>query len=776
MQRPSRRTLTATAIDVLGRLLSARGSIHLLRSIALLVVFWYERLIFDASALSCLATPPTSPGSSSLKYNAPLRSVSIVLLADPQLIDVETYPRLKALPWPWRRISQAAVRWASDTYVRKAHMAVVRPSGRRQTTGTIVLGDLLDGARRPVRSVEEMQDYTSLVGRFRAAVPETVPSLYMPGNHDIRLPVSQDAKLREEYDDSRSRWLAHWGLRRNGWGRTTWSVDADVGGDRTNVLVRPKGSGPRVTVTDENEELNPTINARIPLYLDKTSERPSHEIIIVDSTELVGMQALEDASATTSNPLGWTKEAIKRFPSTYYFVEAIKTEWNPKKAQLQPQRILFSHIPLWREKEEECNWVGAKHKIRREHSGSLVQGSDAEQTYRNLISPDVSSWLMRSIKPDVIFSGDDHDHCEVVHSYASMGDLTEMAQMPGEGLTSQGIRNAPEMEKGQAMELTVKSMSMTEGVRRPGYARLRLDLVDDRPGGRFHPFANDPALAGTNASYAPSLAYVPCSLPSQLTIWTLSYPIWLLLVTLALVLDRRFRFMHRLDKAVRDTIVGWRLALGSIPDEDEDDDEVGEAAAEAERFEVGDDEEDEDEKGDSTEGEDDEDDQHEEGDVVFDRDDEETNGNGESWALVEEGRKGGPKGKSRATTAFTSGEGSSSRRKKSSKQKTSRGKPRKAGKKIRFGNAASPSARPATTLLGRISKFLAIGGGNGYKRISSRLSGGMGTSSNFGSRAWREIRRLSYTGEGVRLDRGPMVEWVQVIGWAIALWVWLQLF
>ena len=154
-------------------------------------------------------------------------------------------------------------------------------------------------------------------------------------------------------------------------------------------------------------------------------------------------------------------------------------------------RVLFSHVPLERkEAEHTCDipWRSAIHGVHRESArasargGDILQGGDAARTYQNLVRENVSHYVLDSIQPALIFSGDDHDHCEAIHK---------------------GIRTAPRghvagFDSADAPELTVKSISMLEGVRHPGYAWLQLHAE------------------------AP-MDYTPCLLPDQVGLWLFVY-------------------------------------------------------------------------------------------------------------------------------------------------------------------------------------------------------------------------------------------------------------
>lgn len=101
------------------------------------------------------------------------------------------------------------------------------------------------------------------------------------------------------------------------------------------------------------------------------------------------------------------------------------------------------------------------------------------RTYQNLIEGDVTAYVLRQVQPVVVFSGDDHDHCEVIHH----------------GYRHNQTHSVPGFELTDVPELTVKSMSMTEGVHRPGYAWLQLS-------------------SGTQG-----IDYRPCLMPNPIFLW-----------------------------------------------------------------------------------------------------------------------------------------------------------------------------------------------------------------------------------------------------------------
>ncbi|KAH7874668.1 Metallo-dependent phosphatase-like protein [Lentinula edodes] len=124
--------------------------------------------------------------------------------------------------------------------------------------------------------------------------------------------------------------------------------------------------------------------------------------------------------------------------------------------------ILFSHIPLSRPEGSNCGPVRERGTIRR----GVGLG------YQNTLGKDSTKFLLEHLKPALIFSGDDHDY------------------------------------------LTVKSLSMAMGVKKPGYQML--SIVP--PGG----------LTST-------ISDAPCLMPDQLGIYLDVY-IPLALASLALIL------------------------------------------------------------------------------------------------------------------------------------------------------------------------------------------------------------------------------------------------
>ncbi|KAK6456014.1 protein that affects bud emergence, intrachromosomal recombination, and nuclear division [Scheffersomyces xylosifermentans] len=103
-------------------------------------------------------------------------------------------------------------------------------------------------------------------------------------------------------------------------------------------------------------------------------------------------------------------------------------------------RVLLSHIPLYRDPSLSCGPL-------RESSVFDVMGAGYQ--YKSTIEESISDDLLTKIKPDLIFSGDDHDYCDIIH------------------------------ESTNSREITVKSISMAMGIKYPAVQMLSFTNSDN---------------------------------------------------------------------------------------------------------------------------------------------------------------------------------------------------------------------------------------------------------------------------------------------------------
>ncbi|KAF9232270.1 hypothetical protein BU15DRAFT_81423 [Melanogaster broomeanus] len=148
--------------------------------------------------------------------------------------------------------------------------------------------------------------------------------------------------------------------------------------------------------------------------------------------------------------------------------------------------VLFTHIPLARPLDAPCGPLREK--------GSIRQGYGVG--YQNTLTDGATKFLLETLKPSLIMSGDDHDYCEYEHTIPSSNE--------------------------KVREVSVKSISMAMGIRRPGFQLLSLTST-----------VASPDLL-TQIPVAPPLD-APCLLPDQLGMYLYVY-IPLALLSLFLVL------------------------------------------------------------------------------------------------------------------------------------------------------------------------------------------------------------------------------------------------
>jgi hypothetical protein len=344
---------------------------NLIRLFWLLLVLWGERWVWD-SAISACAWDKWE------RWPAGATPHRVALVADPQIVDIHTYPR--------RGFSLAATIFYSDKYLSRAWSSLhdeLAPSEAH------FLGDLFDGGREWVseetpgvpRDPHEGKDWKwygneywmKELRRFEGIFP--IPSgvrvkTGLPGNHDFGFGkgVKTSARGRFEafFGPSNERWEA---------GNHTWVILDGV------------------SLSNEND---PAVYGPPREFLESLShpmqkKKLSHE--------------------------GVTFEA----PSN-----------------LDQPTILLTHVPLYRGKDADCGPLREKG-----HSIPIFQGYQ----YQNVLNPKLSAEILKHTKAKYVFTGDDHDACKVEHMYGPQGKVHEW---------------------------TVKSISWTMGVRKPGFEMLSL--------------------------------------------------------------------------------------------------------------------------------------------------------------------------------------------------------------------------------------------------------------------------------------------------------------
>lgn len=158
--------------------------------------------------------------------------------------------------------------------------------------------------------------------------------------------------------------------------------------------------------------------------------------------------------------------------------------------------ILLTHVPLYRAPGTPCGQLREKYPpsastqrddeiIEKDEKNALPVGAGLQ--YQTVLTPAISREIIEKVGDiEAVFSGDDHDYCEVTHR----------------GYTS---------KNGGIKEITVKAISWAAGIRKPGFLMLSLWNPIDAQGNRI----------GGSGAYADdkTLETHLCLLPDQLSIF-----------------------------------------------------------------------------------------------------------------------------------------------------------------------------------------------------------------------------------------------------------------
>ena len=437
----------------------------------------------------------------------------LVFIADPQLVDPHTYP---GRPWP---LSTLTMRY-TDMYMRKSFRRI---KDVLVPDSVMFLGDLFDGGREwgndpndnvDTKELESMDrewrryghDYWlkeyRRFGRIffdtwlRDQLPPRIGQrgrkfiASLPGNHDLGLGKGIRLPARKRFtaffgDENRIDLIGNHSfvsldtvsLSAKGQPNTDTGTQGMRDDEQTRAIWEPA------------DQFLHEVKARKARVIDRElriqNRRPENDPM--DSS----VRDLSDARSHTIEQQPYLDTDI---PS-----------------------IVLTHVPLYREPGTPCGPLREKYPPTRNptEDGEYIEKDDANsiqvaagKQYQNVLTPMVSNSII-DLVGDVnhVFSGDDHDYCELVHhEYTARGG---------------GIR-----------EITVKSTSWAMGVRHPGFLLVSLWNPVDSNGKSINP---NKAKTGTIQTHL-------CLLPDQLTIF-IRYAI-LLIITLIILTGRAFRVIR----------------------------------------------------------------------------------------------------------------------------------------------------------------------------------------------------------------------------------------
>ena len=405
----------------------------------------------------------------------------LVFVTDPQLVDPHTYP---GRPWP---LSTLTIKH-TDLYLRRAYSRIQRDL-RPQTL--IFLGDLFDGGREwsteSSQSAEEqwrkyddafwMKEYdrfSRIFFRDWISGPDSNEArsgsmnqraqvmASLPGNHDLGFATGVQIPVRDRFS-------AYFGE----------SNRVDIIGNHTFVSLDSVSLSAKELDTDGTEE---EIWGPADIFLKDVKAN-------IARTNDRYFAHLDNG----------TSRSFRQYPHLVKDITDTSNERAPSEhntsAAVDFPVILLTHVPLYRSEGTPCGPLRERHPPTSPAPGQTepvepdsrnsIDSSGAGFQYKNVLSPELSRSIVESLdgKVDHVFSGDDHDYCEVVHrAYPSRGS---------------GIR-----------EITVKSISWAMGVRQPGFLMTGLWHEVDEHGARL----------SSNGESRETLQNHLCLLPDQISI------------------------------------------------------------------------------------------------------------------------------------------------------------------------------------------------------------------------------------------------------------------
>ncbi|KAL4804396.1 hypothetical protein BDV18DRAFT_143098 [Aspergillus unguis] len=447
-------------------------------------LWWGERTVFRDSVDSCAWDAWESWPSHAQPHH-------VAFIADPQLVDPHTYPDR---PWP---LSTLTIKF-TDQYMRRSFSSIQHTL---DPDSVLFLGDLFDGGREwstpHSKSPEEQwrkyndgywkKEFKRFVKIFidpweSQETGSTNPRgrrliASLPGNHDQGFGSGVQVPVRDRFQNFFGK-----GNRVDVIGNHTFvSVDSvslsamDQPDPETGSTGGGNGDGeqPNQKIWQEPEEF---LNA-MKVHRGRAE---------MDELRFLG----------APRPGRLFRHEVNK-PSA----PAVYREEDPEIIGFPA--ILLSHVPLYRKAATPCGPL-------RERYPSSAEGLEEDEPnalkltggyqYQNVLTNTISNDIVSKVGPNLvhIYSGDDHDYCEISHREYS----------------------------GSPKEITVKSTSWAMGVRKPGFVLTSL----------WNPI--DPSTGQSLGSSSPgaTLQNHLCLLPDQLSIFI--YYGLILALTLTVLLAR----------------------------------------------------------------------------------------------------------------------------------------------------------------------------------------------------------------------------------------------
>ncbi|KAL0935175.1 manganese ion homeostasis [Colletotrichum truncatum] len=422
---------------------------HLLVLMWMLILLWGERWVFSSRVADCRWSNWEDWPSGTNPHR-------LVLVADPQIIDPHSYP---GRPWP---LSDLTI-LITDNYLRRGFTQL---QSQLRPDSLFFLGDLFDGGREWKTGKSDWKDPDWASARR----PKNERPYVQKWNE-----YYGEKFWLDEYERFGDIFFNDWaklgGTKAGNWQRGRKLVASlpgnhDLGfGDQVKVSVRERfasffGDVNRVDVIGNHSIVSVdslSLSASSSKQAGQTDLRPIHTPtdIFLKDVKFTKRKAVE-------KELRFWRGDVEGLAYNH-LVEELDTANMDNVPTIAPGEegpdfptILLTHVPLYRDPGTPCgpyreHWPpakppkGQKGPVIPDHRNAISVSGGYQ--YQNVLSEEDSVKLVKDIGNIVhVFSGDDHDYCELVHS----------------------------PQKENVREITVKSISMAMGVPTPGFLMVSL--------------------------------------------------------------------------------------------------------------------------------------------------------------------------------------------------------------------------------------------------------------------------------------------------------------
>ncbi|KAF4833243.1 hypotheticall protein [Colletotrichum tropicale] len=422
---------------------------HLLVCLWMLILLWGERWVFSSRVADCRWSNWES-------WPAGANPHHLIFVADPQITDPHSYP---GRPWP---LSELTV-LITDNYLRRGFTQL---QSQLIPDSLFFLGDLFDGGREWKTGKGDWADPEWAAARRPKS--ERPHAKEWNEHYGDKYWLSEYERFGDIFF---SDWASLGGTKAGNWQRGRKLVASlpgnhDLGyGDQVKVSVRERfasffGDVNRVDVIGNHSIVSVdtlSLSASSSVQAERGDLRPIHTPadVFLKDVKFTKRKAVE-------KELRFWRGDVEGLGYNH-LVEDLETADVENVPTIAPGEdgpdfptILLTHVPLYRDPGTPCgpyreHWPpakpprGQKGPVIPDHRNAISVSGGYQ--YQNVLDEDASVNLVKSVGNVIhVFSGDDHDYCEVVHS----------------------------PKKESVREITVKSMSMAMGVPTPGFLMVSL--------------------------------------------------------------------------------------------------------------------------------------------------------------------------------------------------------------------------------------------------------------------------------------------------------------